>query len=70
MSQSLEMLFKMSDNSSKTVRISEPVADLTQEKIEPVMQKLMDLHVYDQGDITLSQIKGARVKDTTVIFEA
>lgn len=70
MSQSLEMIFKLGDNKSKTIRIEAPIADISRANVEPVMQKLIDLNVIgDSVSKQLSAIKGATLKETTKVFE-
>lgn len=70
MSQSLEMIFKLGDNKSKTIRIAAPIADISRANVEPVMQKLIDLNVIgDSASKRLSAIKGATLKETTKVFE-
>lgn len=70
MSQSLEMIFKLGDNKSKTIRIAAHIADISRANVEPVMQKLIDLNVIgDSVSKQLSAIKGATLKETTKVFE-
>ena len=70
MSMSLEISFKMSDNKTKTLRINNPLADPTREKIEPVMEEILALNAYGDDKVSMAAIKGAKVRDTAVIFEA
>ncbi|MCH3949364.1 MAG: DUF2922 domain-containing protein [Acidaminococcus sp.] len=70
MSNTLELTFKLTNNKTKSISITNPIMNPTRDKVEPVMKKLLALNLYGGDGVDMASIKGAKVRQTEVVFDA
>lgn len=66
----LNLVFKDEDNKSKTIRISNPKPNLTEEQVRPVMTKILDTKfLVNKNGAPMVALSAARLRNVTDLLE-